>query len=84
MASASGGRDAALRVLRDLRALLENVRLPSAVRAGVLEELDRVSADDAKQERRRRQMALLDTPDPHGLTALHVSDTIDAFDRQSA
>ena len=35
--SASGHRDAALRLLHDLRALLQSVRLPSAVRTGLLE-----------------------------------------------
>jgi hypothetical protein len=82
--SASGHREAARRLLHDMRALLESVRLPAAVRVGVLEEIDRVGADEARQERRRRQRALLRAPDPHGLTALHVSDTLDAFDADPA
>lgn len=80
----SAHRDAALRLLDDLRELLEGVQLPAAIRASVLDELDRAGADALRQERRRRQRALLRSPDPHGPRALHVSDTIDALDTDPA
>ncbi|HWT92294.1 MAG TPA: hypothetical protein VN238_04810 [Solirubrobacteraceae bacterium] len=77
---ASARRDAAQRLLQDLRALLEGVPLPDAVLANVLEEIDRAGTDEERQERRRRQRTLLRSSDPHGLTALRISDAIDDLD----
>lgn len=73
-------RISAAEPLGDLRSLMETAQLPEAVRSAVLRELDHATVEDAKRERRRRLLELLRTPDPYGLTALHVSDTIDAFD----
>lgn len=80
----SAHRDAALRLLQDLRELLEGVELPPAIRATVVREIEAAGADALVRERRRRQRALLRAPDRHGATALHVSDTIDALDAEPA
>lgn len=76
------GDEAGQRVARDLRALLQTLTLPDAVKAGVLDELDRVSRDLGVQERRRRQRALLRAPNPHGDAAADLKETFDAFERQ--
>lgn len=77
-------RDAADRFLSDLRERLDRAGLPPAVHAEIVRRLDRVDAESARRDRRRRQMELLSEPDPSGLTALHVTDTIDALDDQPA
>lgn len=78
----SAGQETALRLLRDMRALLEILTLPRLVKAGVIEELDRVSHDTDVQQRRLRQRALLNSPNPHGRAALDLKETFDAFERQ--
>jgi hypothetical protein len=67
-----------------MRALLRTMSLPMDVRTAVLEEIDRASADAGVQERRRRQLALLESPNPYGRATLDVTDSIDALDREPA
>lgn len=74
----------AQRLLRDLRELLATMRLPPQVKATVLEEIDRASRRTGIRERRQRQLAVLDSPDPYGRAALDVTESIDAFDRHPA
>ena len=76
----SASQDAARRLLRDMRGLLATMTLPQELKSAVMGEIDRASADAGVQERRARQLALLDSPNPHGRAALDVADSIDAFD----
>jgi hypothetical protein len=80
----SAGQETALRFLRDMRALLETLTLPRLVKEGVIAELDRVGHDTEVQQRRLRQRALLNSPNPHGRAALDVKESSDAFERQPA
>jgi hypothetical protein len=80
----TSSQEAARQLLRDMRALLRTMSLPMDVRTAVLEEIDRASADAGVQERRRRQLALLESPNPYGRATLDVTDSIDALDREPA
>lgn len=66
----------------DLRERVDRAGLPAAVHAAIVQRLDRIDPESARRDRRRQQVALLTHPDPSGLTALHVTDTIDALDDQ--
>lgn len=83
-ATDSAGQEAAIRLVRDMRALLETLTLPRPVKEGVIEELDRVGRDTDVQQRRRRQRALLNSSNPHGRAASDIKETFDAFERQPA
>ncbi|KAB2846521.1 MAG: hypothetical protein F9K44_15225 [Hyphomicrobiaceae bacterium] len=82
-AIAAGGPEAeqASAVLRALNDLLPELDLPAeietAVAARMKETLQRVEGG----ERRRRQLALLATPDPYGEAALTVADELDELER---
>ena len=68
-------------MLLELRSLLGGLSLPRSVLDDVLAAIDRVSADSGVQERRARQFALLESPNPYGQAAIEIAETIDAFDR---
>lgn len=78
----SDGQETAQRLLRDMRALLETLTLPRLVKEGVVEELNRVGHDTDVQQRRLRQRALLNSPNPHGRAALDCKESFDAVERQ--
>lgn len=64
-----------------LRSRLAELSLPRPVLEGALATIDRVNAGSSVQERRARQFALLDSPNPHGQAAIDIAETIDAFDQ---
>jgi hypothetical protein len=71
----------ALAALRAMRlALAEIDELPPAVRSLVLEQIDRVDRTTERDLRRRRQLALLDSPGPSGASALDWRRVLDAPD----
>jgi hypothetical protein len=78
----SASQEAAQRILREMRDLLATMTLPPQVKTIVIDEIDRVSRDSGVQERRQRQLALLDLPNPYGRAALDLTESIDAFDRR--
>ena len=80
--STSPSRDAARELLSELRRLLDIVVLPAPVRGNVVESIEQVARDSGLADRRRRQLALLESPSSHGRAALAQTELIDAFDPQ--
>lgn len=72
--------DEARLLLRSLRMWLSRSAMPPPAMAALLGELDRADQHADLQERRRRQRALLRSPDPHGPAALAIAESFDAFD----
>jgi len=79
--SQSASREAAQEILRDLRRLMDALVLPALVKSTVIEEIEQASHATGVAERRRRQLALLRSPNPHGRAALAQTEMIDAFDQ---
>ena len=82
-AAAAAGRPgtehagAVLRALSELLPSLDlSAEIKNAIAARMEETLGRVEGDD----RRRRQLELLASPDPYGETALAVADELDELD----
>jgi hypothetical protein len=71
---------AALAVLREIREIVGQLSMPRSVADAVIDEIDRVTDRARARERRARQLALVESPNPHGRAALEVAERIDALD----
>lgn len=81
VAAAELARDErAAAVVEELRALLPTLELPEAVLRHLMQTLDTASKPVTRDERRRRQLALIDSPNPYGRAALDYTNSVDAFD----
>ena len=76
----SGDHERAAVLVRELRELLPALRLPAVVHDNIAERLDRAVKTRAGEERRRRQLELIGSPNPYGPTALDYADSFDADD----
>lgn len=79
-ASGSATRGRAARVVAELRDLIGDLELPTSVVASVTDDLSRALQGSGVQERRRRQRALLASPDPDGAVALAISEAFDEIE----
>lgn len=64
-----------------IRRLLPTLELPHAVRADILDALNRSLEEWSREERRRRQLALLSSPNPYGEAALAYAEQFDDLER---
>lgn len=67
-------------VFRSLNELLPNLDLSSEIKQVISDRMEETLALVSSDDRRRRQLELLATPDPYGETALAVSDELDELD----
>lgn len=67
-------------VFKSLHELLPSLDLSSEIKQVISTRMEETLALLDSEDRRRRQLALLATPDPHGETALAVSDELDELD----
>lgn len=82
--SRSASREAAQEIVQGVRHLMESMALPALIKTTVIAEIEQVQSDISVAERRRRQRALLRSPNPHGPATLTETAFFDAFDRQPA
>lgn len=82
-AVAGGGENGqrAGEIVAQIREILPRLELPHAVLAGLLEALDRSVDSWSSEERRRRQLALLSSPNPYGEAALAYAEQFDDLER---
>ncbi len=82
MAAAGGSdrQDRAAVLLEELHDLLPMLRLPDPVRAHLAEALGRAAESQTREVRRRRQIELISSPNPHGRATSDYADTFDALD----
>lgn len=77
---ASSGQPRAAALLAELRDVLPTLQLPKAAAADLEEALARVTEAHALEDRRRRQLALLESPNPYGRAALEYAEDFDGLD----
>lgn len=77
---ASGHQERAAILVRELRELLPALRLPAVVHDNLAGRLDRAIETRTGEERRRRQLELIGSPNPSGRAALDYADSFDADD----
>lgn len=82
--SQSASKDVAQEIIQSMRNLMESLTLPPIVKTTVIAEIEQVRQEVSVAERRRRQRALLRSPNPHGAAALAQTAYFDAFDQQTA
>jgi len=76
----SGDQERAAVLVRELRELLPALRLPAAVHDHLAERLERAVERRTGEERRRRQLELIGSPNRYGQAALDYADSFDADD----
>jgi hypothetical protein len=81
-AAEPGDRDQerAAAVVGELRELLPALGLPAVVGSNIAGRLDRAVETRTGEERRRRQLELISSPNTHGRAALDHADSFDADD----
>ncbi len=75
--SGSATQERAARVVAELRELVGDLALPTSVVTSVTTDLSRALEGSDVQERRRRQRALLASPNPDGAMALAITEAFD-------